>query len=62
MQFQHRHFVWLAETIAGLEPLIREAVAVEFCQRLRSTNSQFDAGRFLAAAKGAPLNGRDRSK
>jgi hypothetical protein len=62
MTFQHRHFVKLAEIIAGLPADIRGDVAAHFTSELRSTNPQFSAERFAAACRGEPCNGRDKPK
>jgi hypothetical protein len=65
----HKDFVRIAGIIAGLhlesedDPTgneLRQHVAQQFADGLRGTNSAFDRSRFIAAAMGKPLTGRDR--
>ncbi len=59
---QHRHFVKIAQTIAGLDVTAeqRASIADQFADSLRTTNLQFNRSRFVACALGTPSNGRDR--
>lgn len=47
---QHRHFAFIANTVADLPPEIRKTVANLFEQRLRRTNPNFNSWRFLKAS------------
>lgn len=66
--FQHRHYVVLANTLAGLgqhnvpglTAVQHAAIIKEFAEALRGTNPNFNYGRFCDAAEGKPSNGRDR--
>lgn len=58
--FQHRHYCRIAEIIASLDDDIRDRVADKFAFRLSGTNPQFSYARFVAAANGKPINGRDK--
>lgn len=51
-EFQHRHFVFLADVIADLSEEQRPQIAQLFAERLRSTNPRFDVHRFLEACQG----------
>lgn len=60
--FQHRHYVFIAQTIASLDVSdeTRCTVAEEFASALRDTNPNYDRSRFMSAALGKPENGRDK--
>lgn len=61
--FQHRHFVYLADIIKRMDDGAawpHEQIATHFADWLAATNTNFDRERFLAAAKGSPVNRRDR--
>lgn len=58
--FQHRHYAAMAKIIASMPEAAREVAAVRFATGLLNTNPDFDSLRFLAAARGAPVNGRDK--
>jgi len=60
--FQHRHYVFIAQTIAALavEDETRRYIADEFASALRGTNPNYDRSRFMSAALGKPENGRDK--
>jgi len=66
--FQHRHYKFLAATIAemgahnipGITAEQHEAIVKHFADALRGTNPGYDRGRFEDAAHGKPSNGRDR--
>lgn len=64
--FEHRHYKVIAAVIAAMPTssmrlrASRERAARHFANYFASTNPRFDCGRFLAAAKGEPINGRDR--
>ena len=62
MNMQHRHFTAIARVIANLNlpDEQREHVAEEFAKELRYTNTAFSHDRFMSAAMGQPINGRDR--
>ena len=50
IEFQRRHFCWLAEVIAKeLDGDTRQQVAEVFAECLRSTNGRFKRERFLQA-------------
>lgn len=60
VKFQHRHFAFIAQTVAGFDPfpetytedetnVIRREMARTFSRALASTNPNFDRARFLAA-------------
>jgi hypothetical protein len=52
-QMQHRHFAFIAATIAAMpEHVNRIPVAREFAKQLARTNPNFDRDRFLAACRG----------
>lgn len=60
--FQHRHYRKIAEmvaTIRGIDGAMRNHIANSIAWDLRGTNPNFDLERFLAAAMGEPINGRD---
>lgn len=47
---QHRHFAYIAQTIAKIhQPKARELAANEFAIAMMDTNPNFDRARFLAA-------------
>ena len=53
---QRRHFEFIAETIRTSTDLMdseRRIIAADFARRLRSTNQNFDAGRFMDACQPA---------
>jgi hypothetical protein len=64
--FEHRHFKKIAEIIATIGPPViydeseRAELAKHFALKLRDTNSNFSAERFLAATAGKSINRRDR--
>jgi hypothetical protein len=60
--FQHRHYTFIARTIAnlGVNEQTREIVAADFANALRGTNPNYDRSRFMSAALGRPENGRDK--
>lgn len=58
--FQHRHYCKIAEIISDLPLEYRDNVAEWFAHRLSGTNAHFSTSRFEAAAKGQPINGRDK--
>lgn len=60
--FQHRHYVKMAEIIASMDSVTRANCASVFSWALRDTNPNFDRERFEAAARGEPVNGRDRGR
>jgi hypothetical protein len=61
--FQHRHYVRIAEIISGLPAggthALRGDVAEWFALQLVGTNPNYSRARFLAAAKGQPIDNRD---
>jgi hypothetical protein len=46
---QHRHFAFIAATIAAMVGCDRETIANDFANALQRTNGRFDRERFLAA-------------
>jgi len=56
--FQHRHYAAIAKVLSEAKTAagIESALLVLF----QRDNPGFDAARFLAAAKGEPINGKDR--
>lgn len=46
---QRRHFEFIAATVKGMAPDLRNAAAAAFADELRRTNPQFDRARFIAA-------------
>jgi hypothetical protein len=63
--FQHRHYVWIAETIVSIRGKFGSGdariIAEHFADDLGGTNPNFDRQRFVDAATGEPSNGRDRT-
>ena len=57
--FQHRHYVAVAASIAKLPVDVRDLVAARFVADFGRDNPKFDAARFVAAARGKQINGRD---
>lgn len=60
---QHRHFKAIAATIASFpfnHQYERLQMANHFADSLAGTNPKFDRERFVAAATGNPMNGRDK--
>lgn len=58
--FQHRHYAEVARIIARMDDPVRKMVALRFAADLQGTNPKFDSNRFMAAAMGDPINGKDR--
>jgi hypothetical protein len=58
--FSHRHYVAIASVLADLraDPETVRAFATLF----KADNSRFQGDRFYAAARGEPINGRDRPR
>lgn len=59
--FQHRHYAEIAKLLADADSrddllAIKSAFAILF----QRDNSRFDRDRFMAAANGAPVNGKDK--
>lgn len=48
---EHRHFSFIAATIADLTPSTRDDIAAHFADACARTNPRFDRSRFLAACK-----------
>ena len=47
---QHRHFAYIAQTIAKIhQPKARELAAYEFAIAMMDTNPNFDRSRFISA-------------
>jgi hypothetical protein len=63
---QHRHFKLVADIIRRMGErgfkATTDDIARQFANELCDTNPRFDRARFLAAANGKPLNGRDKVK
>jgi hypothetical protein len=64
--FQHRHYRKIAEILAECRQDMRDIAHADliglFAYRLVGTNPNFDRARFLAAAMGEPINGRDGTR
>ena len=63
--FEHRHYKAIAAEIAEMRYLpigadAQGAVIERFVALFASDNPRFDRARFLAAASGKPVNGRDK--
>lgn len=59
--FQHRHYKLIAALLADLdETHTPETIRGAFAVMFKRDNSRFDWDRFIAAANGAPSNGRDK--
>ena len=58
--FQHRHYVAIAKVLAeeSADPQMVRAFASMF----KADNARFQGERFYAAARGEPINGRDRPR
>ena len=58
--FQHRHYVAIAKVLADLnaDPDMVRAFASMF----KADNFRFQGDRFYSAARGEPINGRDRAR
>lgn len=62
--FQHRHYKAIAALIAaqaetGMDETIMYPWRNRFADMFAKDNPRFDRARFLAAANGKPINGRD---
>ena len=64
--FQQRHYVKIAAAIADMPDFAptlcaqKESVTNTFADMLARDNPRFNRERFIAAAQGNPLNGRDK--
>jgi hypothetical protein len=67
----HKDFVLIAAALASARNALNntsdtycalDAVVEELADALARTNPRFDRARFLAAARGEPLTGRDKVK
>lgn len=61
--FQHRHYCKIAEILATIsDDDIRKRITALFSQKLHGTNPTYSEKRFISAAMGMPINGRDKSR
>lgn len=63
--FQRRHYKAIASLLANFkyQPIgadCQHAMIEEFSSMFAADNARFDRARFLAAASGQPINGRDK--
>lgn len=60
--FEHRHYKAIAALIAkeDAENGYGDVMRIPFANMFASDNPRFDRARFLAAANGKPINGRDK--
>lgn len=60
--FQHRHYVAIADHIATnmQEWEAKDDIVAQFAMLFAKDNPRFDRERFMAAASGKPINGRDK--
>lgn len=58
--FQHRHYAAIAASLAKLDdPDVRAMAAVRLAADFQRDNPRFDSNRFMAAARGEPINRKD---
>jgi hypothetical protein len=58
--FQHRHYAAIAKLLSLAQPDDSpEAIKEQFADLFKRDNWAFQWDRFMAAANGKPLNGRD---
>lgn len=61
--FQHRHYVRIAAMIAKIkDDDTRHELTADFTNMFIEDNGRFDPIRFIAAANGVPVNGRDKPR
>jgi hypothetical protein len=59
--FQHRHYAEIASLLSQLEgDCTADEVRTAFAGMFARDNEKFQRERFLAAANGSPVNGRDK--
>lgn len=51
VELQHRHFAFIAATIAAMPRNARESVAETFADACARTNANFNRSRFIAACQ-----------
>lgn len=59
-KFEHRHYVAIASVLADMRADPETVRA--FANLFKADNSRFQGERFYAAARGEPVNGRDRPR
>ncbi len=61
--FQHRHYVKIADFLAKIKDEdTRHELTADFINMFQADNHLFDPRRFVAAANGLPINGRDKPR